>query len=319
MRASVLTAPQTSEVQSLDAGQLGPQDVRLRVEACGVCASEMSRWTHGNREGFPQRMGHEPSGIVEAVGADVTTVQVGQKAAALMPQLGAFAESVVVPAKNIVPVADHVDFQHALGEPLGCLVSGLERTPIHVGDRVALIGCGFMGLALLQLVRWSGAREIIAIDVREAAREHALKLGADVAYHPNEVPASDQVIEFEQMGQGVEVVFETTGVQPALTLAGNMTREHGTLSIVGWHEDGVRQVDMGLWNWKALTVINAHERRMDTLVQYMAAGLRLIEAGKLDMAALVTHTYPLAEVDAAFTAMQEKPPGFIKAVILPQE
>jgi threonine dehydrogenase-like Zn-dependent dehydrogenase len=289
------------------------------VEASGVCASELGRWEDGGKRGFPQRIGHEPSGVVEQVGSQVQSVQVGQHVAALTPgTAGAFAEYVVVPEHRVVSMPPDMEFREALAEPIGCLISGLERTEIHIADRVAIVGCGFMGLALLQLVKWRGARQIIAVDVREDALDNALKFGADAVFHPNDVPESDKVVERSRIGQGVDVVFETAGKQPALTLAGEMTRVHGILSIVGWHEDGLRSVDVGLWNWKAIDVINAHERRKDYLVRYMQAGLHMVAAGKLDMASLVTHTYPLAHVDAAFSDLQQKPPGFIKAVVLPQ-
>jgi threonine dehydrogenase-like Zn-dependent dehydrogenase len=183
---------------------------------------------------------------------------------------------------------------------------------------VAIIGCGFMGLGLIQLVASRGVREILAIDVREVALENALRFGADRAVLPEAVDPQDKVVAWEQMGQGMDVVFETTGVQAALTLAGEMTKVHGVLSIVGFHTGGTRTVDVNLWNWKAITVISAHERRDDYLLRCMEASLGLIAAGKLDLASLVTHTLALDEVDRAFADMEDKPEGLIKGVVLPQ-
>jgi threonine dehydrogenase-like Zn-dependent dehydrogenase len=318
MKASFLVGPEKSEVREIPLPSVEDNEALIRVEACGVCMSDMHRWKGGGKGDYPLRMGHEPSGVIEQIGSQVQGLEVGQRVAALAPGRGAFAEYITVPQEHVILMPPGMAYTEAIAEPVGCLVSGLERTDIHLADRVAIIGCGFMGLALLQLVANRGPREIIAIDVREDALENALRFGADQALHPNKVRPNDKVVEWSQIGQGVDVVVETTGTQPGLTLAGQMTKVHGILSIVGWHVDGMRTVDIGLWNWKAITVINAHERRMDYLVRCMEAGLHLIAAGKLDMASLVMHTYPLTEVDTAFTAMQDKPTGFIKAVVLPQ-
>jgi len=94
-----------------------------------------------------------------------------------------------------------------------------------------------------------------------------------------------------------------------------MVHEHGMLSILGYHQGGPRQVDLELWNWKALDVLNAHERRAEYQMDCMRRGLALLAAGKLDTASLVTHRLGLDQVDAAFNALNTKVPGFVKAVI----
>jgi len=85
---------------------------------------------------------------------------------------------------------------------------------------------------------------------------------------------------------------------------------------VGYHQGGLRQVDMELWNWKALDVLNAHERRADYQMDCMRRGLALLAAGRLDTASLVTHRTALDRVDEAFRALYMKPAGFIKAVVI---
>ena len=271
-------------------------------------------------------MGHEPSGVVEQVGKRVDRIQVGQRVAVLPTGGGPFtqytskgyAETMVAPQERVVPIPEGLSFTEAMGEPIACLVSAAERSGICLGDRVAVVGCGFMGLALLQLVALRGPREIIAIDVRQEALENALRLGADRALRPDEIAPPDKLVEWEHLGQGIDAVLEVSGTQAGLVLAGEMVKAHGTLSIVGYHADGLRTIDVGQWNWKAINVINAHERRNETLTRCMKAGLDLIGRGKLDMASLVTNTYPLEGVDDAFRAMREKPQGFVKGVILPQ-
>jgi len=187
-----------------------------------------------------------------------------------------------------------------------------------MGDTVALVGLGFMGLLMLQAVRLKGPAKIIGVDTRTEARKKALLIGADEVLAPDQVTTQLKLTEWSQLGRGcgVDVAFETSGTQGGLTLAGQMPHEHGVLSIVGFHQGGPRQVDMELWNWKALQVINAHERRQDYLMDCMRRGLDLIAAGKLDMASLVTHRFGLDQVDDAFRALLAKPTGFIKATMV---
>ncbi len=326
MKASVLIGPKQSEIREVPLPTVGAQDVLVRVEACGVCFSEFHSWAGESDVDYPQIMGHEPSGVIEQVGNQVDSLQVGQAVTVLPTQRGyfthgisqAFAQYVVAPMERVVPLAPNVNFPEALGEPIACLISAIERTSIQLADRVAIVGCGFMGLILLQLIKLRSPKEVVAIDIRSDALMQAKGLGADRVLRPQDVKPQDKLTEWKDLGQGFDVVFEVSGSQPGLTLAGELVKAHGILSIVGYHANGFRTLDVGLWNWKAIDVINAHERRNAVMMAGMKTGIDLIASGKLDMTSLVTHLYPLGEVDTAFSAMQDKPTGFIKAVILPQ-
>jgi threonine dehydrogenase-like Zn-dependent dehydrogenase len=318
MRASFLVGSRNSVVQEVVIPSPKQNEVLIRVEACGVCASDIHRWLGSGNPNYPERIGHEPSGVVEGVGNNVDRWKKGQPVTALAPGSGAFAEFITVPEDRVTSIPSGLTFTEAIAEPVGCLVSGLERVEINPECRVAVVGCGFMGLALIQLIASRGVREIAAVDIRKDALKNALRFGAKRVFFPDEVDTKDKVVRWDQIGQGFDVVFESTGTQAALTLAGEMTGVHGTLSIVGWHANGMRSVDIGLWNWKAITVINAHERRMDYLVSCMETGLELIAAKKLDMSSLVTHEYTLDEIDKAFGHLENKPEGYIKGVVLPQ-
>jgi threonine dehydrogenase-like Zn-dependent dehydrogenase len=114
---------------------------------------------------------------------------------------------------------------------------------------------------------------------------------------------------------GFDIVVEASGSQAGLSLAGELVRAHGVLSILGFHQGAPRSVDMEMWNWKALDVVNAHVRRRSNLVEATRAGLALMGAGRFSFEPLVTHRYNLSQLDEAFTALRDKPEGFIKAVI----
>jgi threonine dehydrogenase-like Zn-dependent dehydrogenase len=255
--------------------------------------------------------------VVVAVGPEVSRVGEGDRVTGLFK--GAYADYCLATETELLPVPDGVAAENALGEPLACLVNAQRRTPVELADRVALIGLGYMGLGMLQLLKLRGPSRIVAIDVREDARAAARSLGADEVYHPSQLPEEYPLTTFGdwQSDRGFDVVVEGSGTQPGLTLAGELVRAHGVLSILGYHQGGPRQVAVGMWNWKAIDVVNAHVRRHADLLESMRIGLELAATGLLDLGALVTHRYSLGEVDRAYADLQHKPPGFVKAVIHP--
>lgn len=288
----------------------------VRIRACGVCASELHPWADG-QPSYPHRFGHEPVGVVAGVGEDVTRFKEGDRVTGLFKN--AFADYCLADADVLLPVPGNVADEAALGEPIACLVNAQRRTPVELADQVAVIGLGFMGLGMLQLLKLRGPSRVVAIDVRDEAREAALQFGADEAYHPSELPEGFSLTRFSDWDskRGFDVVVEGSGTQPGLTLAGELVRPHGVLSILGYHQGGPRQVDMGMWNWKAIDVVNAHVRRRADLMESMRIGLELTARGLLDIGALVTHRYALDEVDLAYSALEAKPEGFLKAVVNP--
>lgn len=316
MRYSELVGPERSVVISTATPTPGPMDVLVGVELCGVCASELHPWLDGPA-GKPRRLGHEPVGTVLAVGDAVTGFREGDRVTGLFK--GAYSDVCIAQPDEILHVPDGVVMEAALGEPLACLVNAHRRTRIELADTVALVGLGYMGLGFLQLLKLRGASRIIAVDVREDARAAARRYGADEVYHPADLPERYRITQFSDWDSslGVDVAIEASGTQPGLTLAGRMVRAHGVLSILGYHQGGPRTVDMEMWNWKAIDVVNAHVRRKADLMESMRIGLDLLAAGKIDFASLTTHRFSVDEVDQAFDALRSKPEGYIKALVTP--
>jgi len=316
MQQSVLIAPQHSRLKERPTPTVGPMDVLVRVRACGICASESHGWL-GDGGRYPREYGHEVAGDVVEVGAEVKDFRPGMAVTGLFQK--GFAEYAVTPQTHVTPMPAGYGYDIALGEPLSCVISGARRTPIDLGDTVAIVGAGFMGLLALQVTRLKGASRVIVIDPRQEALATARRYGADETLTPDEVNQNEKMrmMDISQvgLGYGVDVVIEASGTQAGLTLAGQMVREHGFLSVVGYHADGLRQVDMALWNMKAMVMLNAHERRADYQMDCMRRGLRLMAAGRLDVASLITHRFNLSQVDDAFRALMTKPAGFIKAII----
>jgi threonine dehydrogenase-like Zn-dependent dehydrogenase len=196
-------------------------------------------------------------------------------------------------------------------EPLGCAMNIFSRSKIRKGDTVAIVGIGFIGALLTRLASASGARTI-AVSRRQIALSLARQMGAtDVL---SLASAADDVSSLTN-GRFCDVVIECTGKQQPLNLAGEITRERGRLLIAGYHQDGLRQINMQLWNWRGLDVINAHERDPRVYVAGMRRAIRAIETGVLNPASLYTHFFPLEKLGDALNAAANRPDDFIKAVI----
>ncbi|HET59498.1 MAG TPA: hypothetical protein ENN32_03925 [Chloroflexi bacterium] len=318
MRANFVIGPKKSEVREVECPLPGMGEILIEVKACGVCASDFEPWLNpnANDDGAAVAMGHEPAGVVAAVGEGVTEFKVGDRVASMAGP--AYAEYCCVPANMTVHLPGDVSFEEGVLEPPGCLVAELTRVPLQLGDEVALIGCGFMGLMLIQLLRARGVGKIVAIDVSTEALENARRFGADETYTPQGLPEQYLCTEWDRMWDtGFEKVMEVTGKQPGIDLAIKMTRAHGFLAAFGYHQDKPRVIDMKMTGWKAMTLHNAHERRIWAMVHAMQVSGDMIRRGTLDMKSLVTHHYGLEQLDDAFTAMMEKPTGYIKAVLIP--
>lgn len=315
MKQAILARPTHHEVHDRPPPTMGPADVMVRVSVCGVCASELPPW-RGDGGAYPRELGHEVTGVVVEVGKEVHSVQPGQLVTGLFGR--GFAEYAVTSADRVIPVPEGMPAEVALGEPLSCVISGARRTRVTPGDLVVIIGLGFMGLLTLQAIRLLGPARIVAVDVRAEALETARRLGADEAYTPDQVPDHLYLTSWDRLDGnfGADVVVEASGTQAGLTLAGRLVKAHGFLSIVGYHQGAPRTVEMEMWNWKAFDLLNAHERRVDVQMDSMRRGLDLVASGKIEIASLLSHRFPLDEIDRGFQALHEKPPGFLKSLIV---
>jgi NADPH2:quinone reductase len=117
-------------------------------------------------------------------------------------------------------------------------------------------------------------------------------------------------------GRDFSTVIEVTGLQQPLDIASQLADVRGTLVIAGYHQDGPRQVDLQHWNWRGIDVINAHERARAVYVRGLQDAVRLVEEGVLPLDRLITHVFPLDELDRAFRHAVDRPSGFLKAVVV---
>jgi len=315
MRAAVITAPKQISLQETELPEPKAGQVRLRLEGCGLCASNIPVWE--GREWFSYPIaagnpGHEGWGIVDALGQDVDQVQVGDRVAAL--SYNSYAEYDLADADKVVKLPESLAGKPFPGEPLGCALNIFKRSDIQAGQTVAILGIGFLGALLVQLAKNAGAR-VIAISQRAYSLEVAKESGADEV-----IPMDDHYRIIEQVkaltdGKFCERVIECTGKEWPLNLAGELTAERGKLIIAGFHQDGMRQVNIQLWNWRGLDVINAHERDPQEYIKGIRAAIEALAQGIISPDKLYTHTYTLDQINQAFESLKSRPDGFVKALI----
>jgi threonine dehydrogenase-like Zn-dependent dehydrogenase len=315
MRAARVTAPGELSVEQVDRPEPGPGEIRIAVEGCGVCASNLLPWKGSEWIGYPLDaggLGHESWGTVDALGDGVTDLAVGDRIAALSGR--SYAEFDIAAAEAVVKLPSALDGKPFPGEPLGCAFNIFRRADVRPGQTVAIVGIGFLGAVLTKLATDAGAR-VIAISRRQSSLELARHYGA-----AETVPMDDhwRIIESVKAitGEGLcERVIECVGYQWPLDLSSELVGFGGKLIIAGYHQDGPRQVNMQMWNWKGIDVINAHERDPAVNMQGLREAVDAVAAGRLDPTALYTHSYPLERLGEALDATRDKPDGFVKALV----
>ncbi|MBT9370885.1 zinc-binding dehydrogenase [Rhizobium sp. CSW-27] len=293
-----------------------PGEVRIRLEGSGVCASNLTPWAGPDWMTFPTEpggLGHEGWGRVDAIGDGVDTVTVGQRVAAL--SYHAYASHDFAPQEMVVPLPAALDGEPFPGEPLGCAMNIFRRAEIRAGQTVAIIGIGFLGALLTQLAAKAGAR-VIAISRRAASLEVATRMGAAETIAMDDHWRIIDVVRGLTDGQFCDRVIEAVGQQWPLDLAGELTRERGRLVVAGYHQDGPRQVNMQLWNWRGLDVINAHERDPAVYIEGIREAVQAVADGRLDPSSLYTHRYRLDQLDRALDDTRDRPGNFLKALVI---
>lgn len=312
LRAARVTAPGRVEMAVLPLPEPGPGQVRVRIAGCGVCASNLEPWAGPEWMEFPTPpggLGHEGWGVVECAGDGAEGLVPGTPVAFL--GAASYASHEVVAADLCLPLPPDLAGRPFPGEALGCAMNIFRRSGAAEGDRVAIVGIGFLGACLTTLAAQAGA-QVIAISRRGDSLRLAARMGARHVLPFDPDRAHGRVADLTA-GQMCDVVIECVGRQGALDLASSLVATGGRLVIAGYHQDGPRQVDMQGWNWRGIDVINAHERCDRVRMRGMAEAAEAVADGRLDLRLLVTHRFPLDRLDAALDATRDKPDGFVKA------
>lgn len=326
-----------------------PNEVLVRVRGVGICGSDVHYFAHGHIGDFvvkePLILGHESAGVVEAVGGeakefapgDRVTIEPGYTCGecfhcktghynlcphvvfmATPPVDGAFCEYVAWPEDFVFGLPDGMSFEEgAMMEPLSVGLWAVKRGEVEPGDSVAIFGCGPIGLLTLQAARAAGATTLIAVDIQERRLQHARRLGATHVvndHHGNAVDYMREVASglrgFGPDYGGVDVAFETAGAVAATRNALAVVRPGGVAVLVGLPPESMVEIDL----------VAASSKEIDIRGQFRYANryppaIALTSEGRIDVASLVTHHFPLEEVAEALRFSEEHKAESLKVMV----
>lgn len=344
MKALLHTRPRVVEYTDVPDPEIGPEDVIVRIQSVGVCGSDVHGYTgETGRRIPPIIMGHEAAGIVEAVGSRVTNTAPGDRVCfdstifcnecaacrqraynrcerrqvlgVSVPDMpkrhGCMAELVVLPSWVILPMPEGLSFREAaLLEPVSIALHAVRRGQVAGGDAVLIIGCGTIGLFILQAARLAGAGPIIVSDLDAGRLELARKLGADVSVDPH-ADDLEATVRDATHGAGADVSFEAVGFAATLRQAVAATKVGGRVVLVG---NLTPKVELG--------IPDIISRELTLIGSYTSSGeyrdaLDLVAAGRIDVRALISATLPFSRGQEAFDRLHAGEAGLIKIILEP--
>jgi L-iditol 2-dehydrogenase len=343
MKALVLTAYNDLQVRDVPVPAVGPEDVLVRVMACGICGSDV----HGmdgstGRRRPPIVMGHEASGVIERVGPAVKDLRAGDRvtfdSTIYNPDSffsrrglinlcddrrvlgvscedyrreGAFAELVSIPSHIVYPLPPGLAFDEAaLTEPVAVALHARHLTPLEPSDTALVVGAGLIGLMLVQVLRQAEARRIVAVDLDDRRLALAREMGASHTFNTKNHDVTAEVRGITE-GRGADVAFEAVGIEATVRTAVEAVRKGGTVTLVG---NLAQDVLLPLQ-----TVVTRQIRLQGSCAssgEYPEC-LSLIASGKVEVARFISAAAPLEEGAAWFQRLRRGEPGLMKVVLKP--
>ncbi|MEM7531984.1 MAG: zinc-binding dehydrogenase [Chloroflexota bacterium] len=297
----------TINIVELPVADPGPGELQLTGGACGICSWDVNTAKLGSKMVPMAPPGHEGVGYVTKVGPDVTGFKEGDRVAA-----GGFAQLRNVSTARAYPIPDSdLADEYWIVEPVSCAVTGIDRSNLSGGDRVAVIGTGFMGLLLIQGLLRHPLDALIAIDINQDRLDLAKNFGVGETYNPlnedvEELTATLKAREFD-------VVIDSSGSQQGLDLATDIVKHGGILNLFGWIKGERASFNPTKWHLRGLTIVNSAPA--SRVRETFPPAIRLINQGVFDLRKLVTHVVPLDEYPSLMTSVLDGDPSYIKGVV----
>ena len=282
-----------------------PDQVQVSLRACGVCSWDLATFKGGPVGPAPAPPGHEGVGIVTKVGSGVTSLAEGDIVAG-----GGFCSLQNKKASSSIKLPGDIpeeDIPYWILEPVSCAVNGVDHVDVRPADRIVLIGTGYMGLLMLQLLLHCPVGDITALDVLPERLELALKLGAERTLKADEPGIADGLRE-----DGVDTVVDTTGNQAACELGLELTPPGGKFILFGWNRN-ILHMDGTQLHLKGITLVNASPAAA-TLSDINRRTACLMVRGVVSNKPLVTHIMPIDRLEELLTIGVERAEGYIKGV-----
>jgi threonine dehydrogenase-like Zn-dependent dehydrogenase len=292
------------ELYEIDVTDPAPNEVQVAGGACGICSWDLATAKLGNKMKPMAPPGHEGVGYVTKVGADVKGYQEGDRVAG-----GGFAATKNIDAGRAhkIPDSDLPD-EYWIVEPVSCAVTGIDHCDIKAGDRIAVIGCGFMGQLILQGLVHYPLDTLIAIDIVQRRLDLAQQVGVSEVYNAGDVDAK------ELKEREFDVVVDTTGSQAGLDLATDIVKRGGKINLFGWIKGEKATFDPGKWHLGGFTVVNSAPG--SKVRETFGPAIRLIHKGIIDLKPLVTHTSTLQEYPGLMKQILAGDESYIKGVVM---
>lgn len=311
MKALHIVSPGRLGVTEVEVPKLQRWEVLVQTKACGICMGDVHTFSGELPRGYPVFAGHEGVGVVAEVGEGVEDLEEGDKVTTLAGR--AFAEFYKTDVSRVarIPV-DVGKFERWVSEPVACAVNGIRGVEVEVGDDVCVVGCGYMGLLLIQGLPKTFIHKLVALDLKDENLGLAERFGAEVTLNPGK---GDVVKEVRKvLGRGVDVVIEAVGVVGAIELATQLVRPGGKLAIFGYHVKPER-VPTDEWHNKGLRILNTAPSFSKNFVKDFQDAVKLMRKGVFNQELLITHVNPYTEAQEAFEAALNRPTGYIKGVL----
>lgn len=331
MKAVKIITPNQAEISHFEVPELKAAEILINVMSCGICGTDIHILRGQYLGNYPVIPGHELSGVIAAVGRDVTRFKPGDRVA-IEPNIscdnchhclqnrqnfcenwqaigvtlpGGMAQQVVAPEKVAFHIGDLPFAQGAMMEPLSCILYGLERVPIKISDRVAVLGAGPIGLLFLQTVRLQGAVHVTIVEKQNTRAELAAELGANQIINDlNKVKENE-----------FDVVIDATGVKTCMERTIDLARPGGRILLFGVPAPGEEmQLDSFKIFQKGLSLSSSY-----TSVRNSFQAVGLLQSGMLATENLISHTLPLADFVKGVEIIEKGADNVRKVMILPQE
>ena len=337
MLQQVMTAPGKIEFQEIETPVPKAGEVLIRIMKIGVCGSDIHVW-HGKHPftSYPVTQGHEVSGEIAALGAGVENLEVGQKVT-IQPQVvcgkcypcrhgkynlcehlkvmgfqttGTASEYFAVDASKVTPLPEGMSYDEgAMLEPLAVTVHAAKRAGDIAGKRVCVLGCGPIGILLIQSLKAFGAAEVMATDVSDYRLELAKACGADYVINGKEEDTAARILELTD-GRGADLGIETAGSQVTAAQLIRGAKKGSTIVFVGYSASGEMTLPMSLALDKELT--------FKTVFRYRNIYPKAIEAvssGRIRVRDIVTDIFRLDEIQHAMDACVRNKADIVKGVV----
>lgn len=294
-----------------------PDEVLIKVAVCGLCNWELNHWK-GILGECPQPLGHEWSGTIVELGKDAEGFKTGDAITGLAGSLTGFSDYMAVNSKSCFKVSPDIKLEHALGEPLKCVVTVLRAAAPEEGDAGVVMGCGAMGLWCIQGLSGNLLSALIAVDVDDKKLDLAKRYGATHTVNPKKENMK-AAIERITGGSMADFVIEGTGNPSVLNDSVSCLKSsgRGRLLVMSSHEAVCREFDFREAIGRSIDIRFPHPGYSFNQVEDLRRAVLNINRGIFKMDKIITHEFSLANIQEAFETFEKKPEGYIKGVVIP--